>query len=77
VHAKLVNHSFSNEEGKLTTIFKWKRGAALSGWMMKWPLMSQAFGLPSRRFFVLRGSTLSYYNCVPAFDPDVSYTIIL
>lgn len=79
VHAILVQGKKYREEwsdnreyDRKEDILKWKRGAAASGWMMKWPLLSQSFGLPSKRFFVLRGSKLSYYNSVPEASKPVS-----
>lgn len=46
-------------------LFEWVRGPAASGWMIKWPMKSQASGRRTKRFFVLRGSKLSYHRGRP------------
>eukprot|EP01035_Chromulina_nebulosa_P021705 gene21705-28088_t len=43
-------------------IIQWARGVAMSGKLIKWPTFSQSTGRASKRFFTLRGKTLSYYK---------------
>jgi hypothetical protein len=62
----------STGNGQRKLFIEWTRGVAASGWMMKWPLSSQSFGMPSKRFFMLRGSRLTYYPIVPSFRTSAS-----
>lgn len=39
--------------------------------MMKWPMKTQAFGRPSRRFFVLRDDLLTYHEDKPKTEEDL------
>jgi hypothetical protein len=57
------------------TVFQWTRGAAASGWLLKWPMKSQAFGGRKRRFFVLRDDVLSYRDHRPK-DEGEAYSVL-
>jgi len=45
--------------------FQWIKGAAWSGWRIKWPMKSQGMGRMTKRFFVLRDDEISYFKTVP------------
>eukprot|EP00981_Chlorochromonas_danica_P012272 scaffold4731_cov175-Ochromonas_danica.AAC.18 len=67
-HALVDNSHYLVEGDK---IFEWIRGAAASGWMVKYPMQSQRLGRTRKRFFVLRDSLLSYYPNKPQREEEI------
>jgi hypothetical protein len=53
------------------SLFCWHRGGAFSGWGFKTPMKSQKAGRSTRRFFVYRDDTLSYFRKEPQTLEDV------
>jgi hypothetical protein len=50
------------------SLFSWHRGGAFSGWGVKTPMKSQKAGRSTRRFFVYRDDTLSYFRNEPSLE---------
>jgi hypothetical protein len=46
-------------------VFEWVRGAAMTGWVIKWPQASEKSGFASKKFLVLRDNILAYYQAPP------------
>lgn len=43
-------------------VFEWVRGAAMSGWVIKWPRVSEkSSGFATKRYLVLKDNILVYY----------------
>ena len=47
-------------------VFEWVRGAAMTGWVIKWPRATEASSpFASKNFLVLRDNVLAYYHAPP------------
>jgi hypothetical protein len=71
-HATTNTHYSVTPRGDM--IFEWIRGAAASGWLLKWPMQSQRLGRRRWRFFVLRDNLLAYYAGRPTSEEEIATT---